>query len=353
MSSLFAVGGVWYLKIQKNGVWVRRSTRIRVKNDPRGQLAKQVQRDYDTRQARAKAGLEDPSMTVRSALEKTLSKLSQATPAWIAQSRGRAEKWIDWLSCRGITQIARVTADDIQAWIDERTQARSAKTVLIEVGLLKAAAKIANRTLKHRPVPVDSWPTVERVVPVKPETIGAYSPNEIRAIVEYFGENPRRKAWQTAIYLLASLGCRWSELERARVGDVDLEANPPRIRFRNAKPKNPQHLYRTVPLLPDVAGIVAGLVAGKKFGDALVAMPGKFNVTDIMHRCCARLGIQYRRIHGLRHSFITQALERGVPFAIVQYWVGHQKPGTTMRYTHMSGEYGEYSARMPSVPAPK
>jgi site-specific recombinase XerD len=38
--------------------------------------------------------------------------------------------------------------------------------------------------------------------------------------------------------------------------------------------------------------------------------------------------------HGLRHSFVTNALEEGAELHVVQLAVGHSDPATTMRYRH-------------------
>ena len=42
--------------------------------------------------------------------------------------------------------------------------------------------------------------------------------------------------------------------------------------------------------------------------------------------------------HSLRHTFVTRAIEAGVPAAIVRALVGHATAAMTDRYTHISGE---------------
>ena len=349
MSCLCQRGGLWYLRFYANGKQRRRSTKIRVKDDPKGNLARQIQRDFDTRQARTTAGLEDPPVSVRAALDRYLAGLSQTGYKWREHSRIRAERWVEFLAARGADMIAHVTGEMVQAWIDHRMLTHSAKTVKTEIGMLRAAARLANKTLRIRPVHVDSWPEVSRVTPARPETIGAYSPAEIAAMMADLAKWGRRRQWVVPVQLLAGLGCRWSELARVRVGEVEIHATPPRVKIWNIKPKNPRNAFRMVPLTPGVARTMAGLVEGRPFGEPLVTLPDQHNVTNVMRRCCARLGIQYRRLHGLRHSFITSALERGVPLSVVQYWVGHSSPVTTQGYTHLAGEYGEYAGRLLDV----
>lgn len=42
--------------------------------------------------------------------------------------------------------------------------------------------------------------------------------------------------------------------------------------------------------------------------------------------------------HSLRHTFVTRAIEAGVPAAIVRALVGHATAAMTDRYTHISGD---------------
>jgi integrase/recombinase XerD len=59
----------------------------------------------------------------------------------------------------------------------------------------------------------------------------------------------------------------------------------------------------------------------------------RFGATRIVRRLAKRAGITKRiSPHSLRHSFITAALDAGVPLRDVQIAAGHADPRTTTRY---------------------
>ena len=49
-------------------------------------------------------------------------------------------------------------------------------------------------------------------------------------------------------------------------------------------------------------------------------------------------GLEGLRFHDLRHSFITEMAEHGVPLPVVQSMVGHMSARMTRYYTHISSQ---------------
>ena len=339
MSSLVRRGNLWYLRWSENGIDHGRSTKIRIDLDPRGLLARQVQRDFDSSRARQTAGIEDEVVSIADGFSRYLLSIRQATPGWQAATRARVARLTAWLSDRRIETWDRITPALLDDLISERSMAVAPKTVVYDLDLIKATARLLNRSRKIRPLPVDSWPSVKRAISPRPDRIGAYSPSEIEAILRYLN-TPRRQKWRAIILALAYLGCRWSELVRLRVSDVRLE--PPAVRIESRKTaRHTGELLRWVEIHPRLLPVILEQIAGKRLDDRVFGLPGgaiQQQAIKLMERVCSRLGIQYRRLHGLRHAWITSLLRAGVPLAIVMRAAGHRNIATTQRYLHVAAD---------------
>jgi integrase len=54
------------------------------------------------------------------------------------------------------------------------------------------------------------------------------------------------------------------------------------------------------------------------------------------HTLTKKAGLPGLRFHDLRHTFITQMVERGVPLGVIQTFVGHMSARMVNHYTHIS-----------------
>ena len=60
-------------------------------------------------------------------------------------------------------------------------------------------------------------------------------------------------------------------------------------------------------------------------------------VKNVVPNACRRAGLAKRlTTHGLRHSFASHLVMRGVTLVAVQKLLGHQQISTTMRYAHLA-----------------
>lgn len=347
MSTLFNRNGRWVLEYREAGKLHRKSLGISADVDPKGILARQYQRDFDTRQAKQSVGIDDSPTPVSAAFDAHLRTLHQTSPRYLQNMTTRSARWCSWFKSRGIIYIEKVTSETVDAWIIERTEAGvSAKTIKDDIALLKSVARQVNRRKSANPIPVDSWPSVARVTAVKPETVGAYTPAEIEKILA-FAEHPRRKHLRPALLLLTYLGCRLGELQALMVRDVDLRAQPPLIRIeshKTARTHREQHRY--IEVHPRIVPTLEALTFGRRPDDPLVAV-NRNGLFSLMNRACKKLGIQYRRLHGLRHYWISTMLSSGVPLAVVMAMCGHRNLSTTQNYLHLDRTHTGYVGCLP------
>jgi integrase len=74
-------------------------------------------------------------------------------------------------------------------------------------------------------------------------------------------------------------------------------------------------------------------VAGKPPDDPLLRRRRTRNgLIQELTAICTELGIAYRRVHGLRASWITRMLAAGVPLVAVQRMCGHRSVAVTQLY---------------------
>jgi integrase len=154
--------------------------------------------------------------------------------------------------------------------------------------------------------------------------------NELGALLVHAGVgSPRDHA---LIALLALNGLRVSEALGSDIADLDIDRGH---RIMRIVRKGGKHV--TIPLAPRTARALDLYVGERVDGAIFVNSNGRRmdrSAADrIVKRLARRAGITKRiSPHSLRHSFITAALDAGVPLRDVQEAASHADPRTTMRY---------------------
>ncbi len=132
--------------------------------------------------------------------------------------------------------------------------------------------------------------------------------------------------------LLGLLGLRVSEACGIDVEHLGIERGHRRVTVVGKGSK-----VAVIPLPPRVARAIDAAVGERTHGAVLLSRSGqrldRHGATRIVRRLARRAGI-VKRIspHSLRHSFITAALDAGVPLRDVQIAARHADPRTTTRY---------------------
>jgi integrase len=346
MSSLFQRGGVWQVAFLLGARRVYRSTRIKVKEDPRGLLAKKVQARIDLDQAKTHAGLQDVPADLAALIRQAVASKRTTAPVWARVVGFILPRWERFLASRGVRIAEDIHPRHIEEWISERRAAgKSDSTIERDIMILQAVIVEANKGRRVNRISTDDWPRIRQRLAARPDRIGAYTMDEAGRILEWVRATTHKGDWYLPLLFLTLTGARYGEMARVRVGDfaggfVRLETH------KTARTTSEQ--FRTIDLHPRLVVELLPTFEGRPPGE--LAFPGRagrqFSAIDIVSRACAALGIQYRRVHAFRHGWITALIAAGVPVPVVQKMAGHRSIITTMRYCHVSGADQGYAGRI-------
>ena len=132
--------------------------------------------------------------------------------------------------------------------------------------------------------------------------------------------------------LLGLLGLRVAEACSINIEDLSSERGHRTVTVLGKGSK-----LAVIPLPPRVARAIDQVAGERRAGPLLLTQAGnrlnRHAATRIVRRLAKRAGItKHISPHSLRHSFITAALDAGVPLRDVQIAARHADPRTTTRY---------------------
>jgi integrase len=169
--------------------------------------------------------------------------------------------------------------------------------------------------------------------------------------------------WEAAFYgsvLAASTGLRGGEIKKLHIGSLDLEKRQLKIRRADTKSDAGS---RTVELNRDATEAATRLVVRAGLLEPPATKPEHYLMPKHLSRIAHgehkgergydptqhqqywdtawrtltnKAGLPGLRFHDLRHTFITQMVERGVPLGVIQTFVGHLSGRMVNHYTHIS-----------------
>lgn len=145
--------------------------------------------------------------------------------------------------------------------------------------------------------------------------------------------NLKHRAALTMIY---SAGLRISELLNLRLSDINIERR--QVFIRMAKGRKDRVVILADSFIPMFRNYLISYAPKYYF---IEGPEGKTysagSIRAIIKRSAAKAGISKRVTpHTLRHSYATHLLESGIDLRYIQELLGHQRPETTMIYTHVS-----------------
>jgi integrase len=169
--------------------------------------------------------------------------------------------------------------------------------------------------------------------------------------------------WMAAFYgsvLAANTGLRGGEIKRLRIGSLDLENR--RLKIRRADTKSDAGA-RTIALNGDATEAAKRLLVRAGSLEPSASQPEHYLMPKHLsrishgehkgergydpnqhqqywdtawHSLTEKAGFPGLRFHDLRHTFVTQMVERGVPLGVIQSMVGHMSARMVNHYTHVS-----------------
>ena len=334
MSSIYKrpENGIWYIQWIENG----RKRKASLKTTDK-KIAERCKREFEGEQDLVRHGLVDPRMNLDEAFEQWIT--TKTTLGESGHTRYRQAWWhlTKFFDSASIDRLGKIDSGHLSNYLGRRlTDGSAPKTVAEELLVLKAVMKWAVVQGIIRTIP-PTWPKVKTPV-ASPETVGAYSNIEVRRILDHFRDHPAGPV----LGFLAWTGARRGEAEALRVADVDLARGSVRIE-QTKTATNFKNQFRTIEIHQDLRPILEAGIAGKSPCDVVFETTRKHRpawLTQLLETACRQLKIQYRRIHGLRHSWISRMLTAGCPLAVVMLMAGHRNIATTQRYLTVSEQTG-------------
>lgn len=156
-------------------------------------------------------------------------------------------------------------------------------------------------------------------------------PDELARLGKTLREAEGEPEAATCIHLLLLTGCRLGEIQTLKWEYVDARAGVLRLPDSKTGAKIVPIGKAALDVLADIPRIEGNpyVITGKVEGQYL---------TDIQkpwRRLRARAGLDTLRIHDLRHSFASDALQLGADLTMIGRLLGHTQVQTTARYAHL------------------
>jgi integrase len=248
-------------------------------------------------------------------------------------------------------QLGSLRRGEIQAWVNRLPVGpRSAGTILAVFQSCLKAAVLDDLIVKSYAVGVKAPRAARRKLIVP-------TPEEVAALADaIFGR------YRIGVHLAAECGLREGEILGLRVDDLDLLGRRLQV-FRQAQtldggvvldlPLKSEAAYRTVPLAPETAEVIAWHL--KRYpargGLVLTTSPGlpvrRQNFVEAWTKAKIRAGIDRPlRFHDLRHRYASVLIADGLDALTVKTLMGHSSITETYdTYGHMFPDQSERAAQ--------
>jgi integrase len=155
--------------------------------------------------------------------------------------------------------------------------------------------------------------------------------DELARLGKVLRESNSEREAVNCIRLLLLTGCRLSEIQKLKWDYVDFDAGVLRLPDSKTGPKLVAvgqaviDVLKTIPKIKDNPYVITGQVEGQHLTD----------MQKPWRRLRKPAGLDDVRIHDLRHSFASDALQLGEDLPMIGKLLGHTQVQTTARYAHL------------------
>ncbi|PKP68076.1 MAG: integrase [Alphaproteobacteria bacterium HGW-Alphaproteobacteria-5] len=157
------------------------------------------------------------------------------------------------------------------------------------------------------------------------------TPDELARLGKVLRESNTEREAAFCIQLLLLTGCRLSEIQKLKWEYVDLDAGLLRLPDSKSGAKLVAigqavvEVFKAIPKVKDNPYVITGTIDGQHLTD----------MQKPWRRLRKRAGLDDLRIHDLRHSFASDALQLGEDLTMIGRLLGHTQVQTTARYAHL------------------
>jgi integrase len=240
----------------------------------------------------------------------------------------------------GHLPVAALTPGQVEravtTWIARGMKASTARGTL---AILQTALEQARRAGLRADNPAE----LARKPKTQPKAIDPFTPAEMGAVFAHCAAS----AHLHPVAAIAALGCRPGEALGLDVGDYDAKRRTVRIERtmhahgRRLGPVKSRHSRRTLDVPDDAAKLFEEAIGDREEGPLFLSSQGRRAVLPVVHKAwitaCKRLGLRYRNLHQLRHSWASLAIAAGAPVADVARHLGDTVATVVRVYLHATG----------------
>ena len=268
----------------------------------------------------------------------------------------------------GYLKMKEVTPSDLQKMFNDLSKIRAYSTIKKVMEVVRPCFKHATLTgdIAKNPMLGVKMPSKESVV-IQTKEIEIYSDEDLKRMEETYLTlyNEKHLYRFSPMYLfLAHTGLRRGELLALKWKDINFANNTAKIKSSLARyrkrDENMQYIggYETKMMNPKTRTSNRTVYLNSKAISYLHEMKRRNDELKIkseyvvcnrkggyvqtrsfdqeLDRWCKRIGIEFKGLHALRHSFATRAIIAGVPIKVVSELLGHADIKITLNtYTHV------------------